>query len=198
MQPWVWIIVAIAVVVVAAVAYWYSQQRNQRALRQRFGGEYDRSVQTLGDERRAQEELQRRAERVEHLQLRPLSPEDRQRFGDSWQSVQAMFVDDPGRATRDADALVTEVMRLRGYPIADFEQRAADVSVDHPAVVEHYRAADAIARRNEGGEATTEDMRQALVHYRALFQELLETGSAQGPAQQPEEAHDDRVWHKAA
>jgi len=198
MQPWVWIVVAVVLLALAALAYWYSQQQKTKQLRQRFGSEYDHSVQTLGNERRAQEELQRRAERVEHLQLRPLPPEDRQRFGDSWQSVQAMFVDDPGRATHDADDLVTEVMRVRGYPTTDFEQRAADISVEHPAVVEHYRAAYAIARRSERGEASTEDLRQALVHYRALFQDLLETGSVQGPVQEGEDAHDDRVWHKAA
>jgi hypothetical protein len=198
MQPWVWIIVALVLVALAALAYWYSQQQQTKQLRQRFGSEYDHSVQTLGDERRAQEELQRRAERVEHLELRPLSPEDRQRFGDSWQSVQAMFVDDPARATKEADALITEVMRVRGYPTTDFEQRAADISVEHPAVVEHYRAAYAIARRSERGEAPTEDLRQAFVHYRALFQDLLEAGSVPGPVQEGEEARDDRVWHKAA
>lgn len=198
MQPWVWIIVALVLVAVVALAYWYTQQQKTRQLRQRFGSEYDHSVEKMGGERRAQEELQARTERVEHLQLRLLSPEDRQRFDDSWQSVQAMFVDDPARATHDADALVTEVMRMRGYPTSDFEQRAADISVEHPAVVEHYRAAYAIARRSERGEGTTEDLRQALVHYRALFQDLLETGSAQGPAQEGEEARNDRVWHRAA
>src|SRR5262245_2099920 len=105
MQPWVWIVVAVVLIALAALAYWYSQQHKRRELRERFGSEYDRSVQSLGNERRAQEELQRRAERVEHLELRPLSPEDRQRFDDSWRSVQATFVDDPARATRDADGL---------------------------------------------------------------------------------------------
>src|SRR5262249_17456674 len=154
----------------------------------RFGSEYDRSVQSLGNERRAQEELQRRAERVKHLELRPLSPEDRQRFDDSWRSVQATFVDDPARATRAAAGLGTEAMRVRGYPVSDFEQRAADVSVEPPTVVDHYRSAHDIARRNENGEATTEDLRQALVHYHSLFQELLETGSVPGPVQESQEA----------
>src|SRR5262249_42352627 len=125
MQPWIWIVVAVAVVIVLALAYWYSERQKGQQMRERFGSEYDRSVDQLGDERRAQKVLERRAERVEHLQIRPLSPEDQQRFTESWQSIQALFVDDPVRAIHDADGLVTEVMRVRGYPITDFEQRAA-------------------------------------------------------------------------
>src|SRR5947208_199590 len=114
MQPWVWIIAAVVVIVLAALAWWYAQQQKTRQLRQRFGSEYDHSVQKLGDEHRAQEELQRREDRVEGFQLRPLSPDDRQRFGESWQAVQAKFVDDPAGATHEADTLVTEAMRVRG------------------------------------------------------------------------------------
>ena len=105
---------------------------------------------------------------------RHAAPAERDRSIESWRAVQARFVDDPGQAIADADRLVTEVMRVRGYPVTDFEQRAADVSVDHPRVVENYRAAFAIARRSEGGEASTEELRQALVYYRALFEELLD------------------------
>lgn len=191
MAPWVWVIIAIVVVACAAAALWYTQQQRSDRLRARFGPEYDRSVQELGDRRRAETELERRKERVEHLEIRPLSPEDRTRFSETWRSVQALFVDDPPRAIAEADRLVTEVMRVRGYPVADFEQRTADISVDHPQVVQNYRAAYAIARQSERGEATTEDLRQAMVYYRDLFQELLETEPAQ-------EVNDDRAAYRAA
>src|SRR5205823_2940201 len=136
--------------------------------------------------RRAEAELQERAARVDHLDIHPLSPADRTRFADAWRSVQAQFVDDPARAIADADRLVIEVMRVRGYPVTAFEQRAADVSVDHPEVVANYRAAYAIARRSQEGDATTEDLRQAMVHYRALFEDLLETA----PTEEKEFSHD--------
>jgi len=193
MQPWIWIVVAVAVVIVLALAYWYSERQKGQQMRERFGSEYDRSVDQLGDERRAQKVLERRAERVEHLQIRPLSPEDQQRFTESWQSIQALFVDDPVRAIHDADGLVTEVMRVRGYPITDFEQRAADISVNHPHVVENYRAAYEIARRSDRAEANTEDLRQALVHYRALFEDLLGAGPSRS-----EESREARTVDKAA
>src|SRR5205823_5284050 len=118
-------------------------------------------------------QLERRRERVEKLDIRPLASSDRERFGERWRSVQAQFVDDPSAATRVADELVAEVMQARGYPVGDFEQRAADVSVDHPLVVEHYRSAHALAVKNERNEVETEELRQALVHYRMLFDDLL-------------------------
>jgi hypothetical protein len=175
----VWIVLIVVLLVAAGVAIWYTQQQKSRQLQARFGPEYERSVQEVGDRRRAEAELERRAERVAHLEIRPLSPEDRDRFTEAWRSVQALFVDAPNRAITEADRLVTEVMRVRGYPVTDFEQRAADISVDHPRVVEHYRAAYAIARSSHRGEATTEDLRQAMVHYRALFEDLLETAPAE-------------------
>jgi hypothetical protein len=191
MDPWVWIVIVVAILVVAGAAMLYLQREKTRRLRAHYGPEYDRSLETQGDRRRAEAELARRQERVEHLDIRPLSPQDRDRFAEAWRSVQAQFVDDPPGAILGADRLVTEVMRVRGYPVSDFEQRAADISVDHPRVVEHYRAAYAIARRSDRGEASTEDLRQAMVHYRALFEDLLETEPAK-------ELSDDRATHRAA
>ena len=168
-------VVVIAVVAVAAALWYALQQRNRARLRDRFGPEYERAVQDTGDTRRAERELARREERVKKLELRPLEPAQRARFQEQWRRVQARFVDAPAEAVREADTVVTEVMRAEGYPTADFEQRTADISVDHPAVVENYRAARAISLRNRSGEANTEDLRQAMVHYRTLFEDLLST-----------------------
>src|SRR5207244_13383603 len=132
MDTTAWIILIAVLVVVAVAALLYYRQHKSRALQERFGPEYDHSVQELGDRRRAEAELQERAARVDHLDIHPLSPAARTRFADAWRSVQAQFVDDPARAIADADRLVIEVMRVRGYPVTAFEQRAADVSVDHP------------------------------------------------------------------
>jgi hypothetical protein len=183
MDPSIWIILIVVLAVVVGAAVLYQQQQRTRQLRARFGPEYERSVREVGSRRRAEAELEQRQERVAHLDIRPLSREDRARFTEAWRSVQARFVDDPGRAIAEADRLVTEVMRVRGYPVADFEQRAADISVDHPRVVEHYRAAIQIARRSANGEADTEDLRQAMVHYRVLFEDLLEAEPAQKGAE---------------
>ena len=193
MQPWIWVVIAVVVVAVLALAFWYSQRQRSGELRERFGPEYERQVRAAGGRRQAEEELARRAERVEHLQIRPLDPRERDRFRGAWQDVQARFVDDPQVAITEADRLVTEVMQQRGYPMADLEQRAADISVDHPHVVENYRAAYAIVRRSERGEADTEALRQAMVHYRALFQDLLETEPAE-----VKEVHDERTFRRAA
>jgi hypothetical protein len=171
------IIVVVALVVVAVGVWMYMQKRRTEQVRERFGPEYDRAVTEHGDQRGAQAELEARQKRVEHLDIRPLSPSDRARFADAWRATQAHFVDDPSAAIGEADRLVTDVMKARGYPIGDFEQRAADVSVDHPRVVENYRGARDTALRNERGQASTEDLRQAMVHYRALFEDLLETGT---------------------
>jgi hypothetical protein len=171
------IIIVVALVVVAVGVWMYMQKRRTEQVRERFGPEYDRAVTEHGDQRGAQAELEARHKRVEHLDIRPLSPSDRARFADAWRATQAHFVDDPSAAIGEADRLVTDVMKARGYPIGDFEQRAADVSVDHPRVVENYRAARDTALRNERGQASTEDLRQAMVHYRALFEDLLESGT---------------------
>jgi len=169
------IVLVLALLAAIAVAAWlYLQKRRTEELRSSFGPEYDRAVKEHDDRRSAERALEERKERVEHLRIRALAPDERDRFAERWRSAQAQFVDDPGGATGKADELVGEVMQARGYPVGDFEQRAADISVDHPRVVEHYRAAHAVALRNERGEAETEDLRQAFVHYRALFEELLE------------------------
>jgi FtsZ-interacting cell division protein ZipA len=175
MPTWAWIVIAIAAVAVialVAVAMW-SRQRTSR-LRQRFGPEYDRTVERRGGRREAEADLTSRVERRDQLEIRTLPSETRQRYLESWRQVQAEFVDDPPAAVTNADRLVTSVMSDRGYPMDDFEGRTADISVDHPQVVERYRSAHGIARKNEEGQATTEDLRQAMQHYRALFEELLE------------------------
>jgi len=167
--------VAVAAVAVVALVWFMLSRRRSEQLRQRFGPEYDHTLQTEGTARRAERELEARAKRVEALHIRPLSPEDAGRFDRGWRAVQTRFVDDPKGAVAEADRLVGEVMSERGYPVGDFEQRVADVSVDHPDVVMNYRAAREIALLHSRGQASTEDLRQAMVHYRALFRDLLET-----------------------
>jgi hypothetical protein len=167
------LIVVIVLIVLGALLVSRRRQRSQQ-LRERFGPEYERTVDEAGDRRAAEKELAERQERRSKLHIVPLAPDARARYRQAWTAAQAKFVDNPAAATREADLLVTSVMRDRGYPMEDFEQRAADVSVDHPEVVEHYRAAHAISKANDNGAATTEDLRQALTHYRALFQELLD------------------------
>lgn len=169
------IVLIVALVAAIGVAAWlFIQKQRTDQLQNRFGPEYDRTVAQQGGQKAAERELEQRAERVEHLQLRPLARDERDQFVARWQSVQAQFVDDPSGATSEADDLVGQVMATRGYPIGDFEQRAADVSVNHPGVVEHYRAGHALALRSARGDADTEDLRQAFVHFRALFEDLLE------------------------
>jgi hypothetical protein len=163
----------ILVVALIAVVLIIMGNRRTATLRTRFGPEYDVTIKTMRDRDRAESELMKRTERVEQLKLRPLAPADRSRFEQSWQADQARFVDDPRGAVREADHLVTELMQARGYPVADFDQRAADVSVDHPHAVDRYRAAHEIAGRDVKNEANTEDLRNAIVHFRALFEELL-------------------------
>ena len=170
------VILAIAVILVVGIVAWIMMQRRRsEELRKRFGPEYDRVISERGDTRQAESELAARQKRVEGFDIHPLASGERERFMEAWRSTQARFVDAPAAAIKEADRLVTEIMRARGYPVGDFEQRAADVSVDHPTVVENYRAARAIALANERGEAGTEELRQAMVHYRALFEDLLET-----------------------
>ena len=167
-------VVVIAVVVIAAVAFVMSRKRRSLKLKERFGPEYDRVLRQEGDARKAEGVLEFRQQRREKFKIRPLSAADRSSFATRWNEVQARFVDDPKGAVTVADSLVTDVMQTRGYPIGEFEQRAADISVDYPLVVENYRAAHEIAGRHSAGKASTEDLRQAMVHYRLLFQELLE------------------------
>ena len=167
------VVVAIAVIAVAIAAWIVFQKVRTKRLRDRFGPEYDRAVATAGSRVRAENELEARRKRVAKIRLVPLTPEQQDRFGKEWAATQARFVDDPVRAVADANRLVKEVMQARGYPMGDFEQRAADISVDHPVVVSNYRAAREIALRAESGKATTEDLRKAVIHYRDLFQELL-------------------------
>ena len=173
-NPVVIVLVILLVVAIGAAVWMYMQKRKTETLRESFGPEYDRAVHEHHDQTRAERELEARRERVEALHIHPLPAAERDRFGERWQSVQAQFVDDPGSAITEADHLVGEVMQARGYPVGDFEQRAADVSVNHPDVVENYRAAHDIAQRNRRGSGDTEELRQAMVHYRALFTDLLE------------------------
>ncbi|HJZ50081.1 MAG TPA: hypothetical protein VKE41_23065 [Roseiflexaceae bacterium] len=175
MDTSVGILLVIVLIAVGVVAWVFIQRRRTEELRQRFGPEYDHTVSELGDQREAEAELEARKKRVERLDIQPLAAAERDRFVTAWHSTQAQFVDEPAAAIAEADRLVAEVMRARGYPVGDFEQRAADISVDHPNVLANYRAAHTIALANERGEANTEDLRQAMVHYRALFEELLET-----------------------
>lgn len=169
------LIIAVAVVLIAGiVAFLLHRKRQTERLRTKFGGaEYARAVKIGGDRRHAEAGLQERAERVEGLHVRPLSAADRARFVETWRGVQSRFVDGPAGAVTEADQLLGDVMSTRGYPVSDFEQRAADISVDHPLVLENYRTAHEIAVRQTQGKANTEDLRQAMVHYRTLFDELV-------------------------
>jgi FtsZ-interacting cell division protein ZipA len=176
MDTWVWIVIAAAVVIVLLAIVWNATRtKRTRSLQDTFGREYDRTVDQAGDRRAGERELRERQKQHDELDIKPLSPESRDRYVRRWQSTQTRFVDDPRGAVAEADMLVQEVMQERGYPTKDFERRVADVSVDHPDLVEKYRTADGIARASERGEASTEDMRHSVRHYRALFAELLET-----------------------
>jgi FtsZ-interacting cell division protein ZipA len=187
-----WIVVAIAVValLIVAAAILSSRRRRSAHLKDRFGSEYDRTVEAKGDRSKAEADLAEREKRVEKLDIRPLETTERRDFIDRWTEVQARFVDDPARAVAFADALLGDVMKARGYPVSDFEQRAGDISVDHPVVVEHYHKAHDIAVRHGRGEASTEDLRQAMIHYRSLFDNLVGAqASAASPPREREEAH---------
>jgi FtsZ-interacting cell division protein ZipA len=172
-QAVILVVVVVTIVALAAVLFVASRKRRSMKLQQRFGPEYDRVLKQEGDARKAEGVLEFREKRREKFRLKPLSAADRTSFGVRWKEVQSRFVDDPRGAVTVADSLVTDVMQNRGYPIGEFEQRAADISVDYPVVVENYRAAHQIAVRHSSGQASTEDLRQAMVHYRTLFQELL-------------------------
>jgi hypothetical protein len=166
-------IVTVIVVMVAA-AMIFARKRRSEKLRTRFGNaEYDRALQEGDTRRHAEAGLDKRTDRVEGLHIRALSEGDRARFVDSWSKMQARFVDSPGDAVTEADRLLGEVMSTRGYPLSDFEQRAADISVNYPVVLENYRLAHGIAVHQTNGQASTEDLRQAMIHYRTLFDELV-------------------------
>jgi hypothetical protein len=166
--------VVAAVVVIAIAGFLMARKRRSLNLREKFGPEYDRVLKKEGEVRRAEGVLEMRAKRREKFELHPLTRDERANYAERWRVVQETFVDDPKGSISRADELVNEVMAARGYPMADFEQRAADVSVDHPVVVENYRAAHDIALRHSRGQSSTEDLRRAMVHYRSLFDELLE------------------------
>lgn len=167
-------VLVVGLVVVAAIAWMMLRRRHSRELRAHFGPEYDRLVEQRGKPSRAEAELDRRARRMARLSIRPLGRDAITRYAQEWNAQQTRFVDEPKAAVVEADHLVEEVMRERGYPVGEFEQRAADISVDHPQLVENYRAAHEIAVREHRGQANTEDLRNAMIHYRELFRELLE------------------------
>jgi hypothetical protein len=170
-----WVILAVAIVAIAIAGLMAWKMRHTKELRNKFGPEYDHLVQERGSAARAEKELEYRAKRVEKLHIRPLTREECGRFAAQWRAAQERFVDDPRGSVADADRLVHEAMKLRGYPLAgEFQEREGDLSVDHPIVVEHYRAAHAIAMRDGRGQATTEDLRTAMKHYRTLFEDLLD------------------------
>ncbi len=167
------LVVAVAVAIVGIAALLFAHKLRTDRMREGFGPEYEHAIAESGSGRRATSELRQPERRRERLDIRPLDPDLRDRFSFLWRDVQQGFVDEPHRAIRNADSLVSKVMRERGYPMEEFDQRAADISVDHPQVVENYRAAHAISLASQHGKATTEDVRQAMIHYRALFGELL-------------------------
>jgi hypothetical protein len=185
---WVALIIAIAVLLIAAIALfaWRTTRQRHVELKRRFGPEYEREVQRFGSVARAERELHERERRV-RKQLRPLRQADRAQFAADWRNVQARFVDDPSGAVESADALIHAVMVARGYETVPFEQRVADLTVEHASVVQHYRAAHELATAQREGRADTEELRQAVVHYRALFADLLE--QPQLPGQPMQEAH---------
>jgi hypothetical protein len=173
--------VLLIALVISVVAWLVMQKQRTLKLKQRFGPEYDSTVSEFGSRVKAEAELTSREKRVAGLEIVPLTPADAVRFTQSWSALQGRFVDNPKGVVLDADLLVRELMEKRGYPMGDFEHRAADISVDHPGVVATYRAAQAIAARDERGEADTEELRKAVVHYRTLFDELLGVASDKAP-----------------
>jgi len=171
---WIPIAGAVAAALIALAVWFLSRKKQSKRLQDRFGPEYGQTVVDLGSKRKAESELKARERRIEGLDIAPLVPAEAARFTEAWNALQGRFVDNPQGVVVQADQLVRELMLKRGYPMGDFEHRAADISVDHPAVVHNYRAAQAIAVRGERGQANTEELRKAVVHYRALFDELLE------------------------
>ena len=177
MDSWVWIVIVAAVVIVIALVAWaFANKRRTDELRGRFGPEYDRALRSDGGRREGESDLRERVERHDALNIQPLDQNTAERYRQEWRDVQARFVDAPEDSLRRADGLITEVMQRRGYPMSDFEQRSADLSVEHGETVQDYRAAHAVATK--GDVATTEDLREAMVHYRSLFDEMVGAGTA--------------------
>lgn len=173
------LMIVIAVVIVVIVGFFlgpvFARRRRSQRLQSKFGAEYDHTVQTLGSEKKARTELDERQKHVQGLNIKPLTVAERERYLENWAAIQSKFVDEPGQAIGNADRLIMEVMQIRAYPVSDFEQRAADISVNYPALVSNYRAAREIAIKNEQHQADTEELRQAMIYYRSLFEELLGT-----------------------
>ena len=170
------VLAGVAILIIAVLAWLYVRKRRSTTanLQKKFGPEYDRAVLVHGAGRKAESKLEDREKRVEKLNIRDLDPMEHERFSKRWEAVQSRFVDSPKGAVTEADDLVSSVMKARGYPMSDFDQRAADISVDHPRVVENYRSAHEIALRVGKDAATTEDLRTAMIHYRSLFEELVQ------------------------
>ena len=181
------LLVVLVLLVLAAAAFFVVQSRKRKALQERFGPEYDRAVEDSDGKRDAERELRERAERRDALDIKPLEPAARDGYAEQWRATQERFVDAPDAAVTEADRLVARVMQQRGYPVGDFDQMARDVSVDHSQVVHEYRAAHEISERNDREQATTEELRQAMVHYRALFSDLLEDSPDGSPADPTED-----------
>jgi hypothetical protein len=178
MDTWVWIVIAVAVVVVILLVAFMAWSRARRhRLHDRWGREYDRTVDDSKNRRQGERELRERESEHEELELQPLSDAQRARYTQQWEGLQGRFVDRPQAALADADGLLTEVMRVRGYPVEDFDSGSRLVSVDHPDAVENYRKGHAIYEKNVEGRASTEDLRVAVVCYRSLFEELVEQGA---------------------
>jgi len=180
MPTWAWAVIAVALVALLALVIWQLLVHRQTTrLQKRFGPEYDRAVEAADSKRQAEAELRAREERRQQLEIRPLTQTARDRYISSWRVIQGRFVDDPRSAVARADKLIQSVMAGRGYPLEDFDQRAADVSVDYPSVVDNYREGHRLANASAGGTGATEDLRQAMRHYRALFDELVEPDADQ-------------------
>ena len=172
-QSWI-ILAAVVALGLVAIGAWFYRRKQSHNLQERFGPEYDRTVNELGGRTKGESELKAREKRVERLDILPLAPPEAARFTEAWRALQSRFIDNPKGVVVEAEQLVRELMEKRGYPMGDFERRAGDISVDHPDVVANYRSAQAIAVRDQRGSADTEELRKAVVHYRALFDELLE------------------------
>lgn len=171
-----WVIVGLAVVgaLIALILTVVLPRQRSRKLREEFGPEYERTFHRYGDRTRAEADLKERKERVSNLRLRSLAEAERARYVMQWEGIQARFVDEPSASIREANMLVADVMQARGYPVRDFDSQAGDLSVNYPALAENYRSAHAIFLRNERGQASTEELRQAVVFYRGVFSELLQ------------------------
>ena len=173
LSPAMMIVIAALVLAIGVALWMYIQKERTQKLRSKFGPEYDKAVSERGDRGHGESELRKRADRVAKFHIQPLKVEDRSRYAEDWRREQSRFVDDPRAAVNHADTLVQDVMQRRGYPVGDFDQNAADLSVDHPRVVENYRIAHEIALRDGQSEGSTEDLRKAMVSYRVLFEDLL-------------------------